>query len=130
MNEIRLLIIEEHEAVRNALQVRLATSTNLDVVAAYQDTTEWNLRTPNRASKADVVLLGLKSGRKRPLTAIIRDIKQFNQLGMAVVVLASLEDDIEKELVLQAGASRYLLKNINSNQLIAEIEALAPSRIH
>ena len=130
MNEIRLLIIEEHEAVRDALQVRLASSANLAVVAAYQSTTEWRSHMPDQGNLADVVLLGLKSGRKRPLTAIIHDVKEFNRQGLSVIVLASLADDVEKELILQAGAQRYLLKNINSNQLIAEIQALAPSKVH
>ncbi|MCB9418325.1 MAG: response regulator transcription factor [Ardenticatenaceae bacterium] len=130
MSEIRLLIIEEHVAVRDALKVRLESSANLEVVAAHNSTAAWRACWQERDNKADVVLLGLKSGQQRPLTTIIRDVKEFNRSGMAVVVLASLADDIEKEMVLQAGARRYLLKDINSNQLIAEIEALAPSHIH
>lgn len=130
MNEIRLIIIEEHLAVRDALKVRLEASANLEVAAAHRSTADWKACQQERENKADVVLLGLTSGRQRPLTTIIHDIKEFNGSGMAVVVLASLADDVEKELVLQAGARRYLLKDINSNQLIAEIEALAPSHIH
>ena len=130
MNEIRLLIIEEHIAVRDALKVRLGSSTNLEVIAAHHNTAAWKACLQERENKADVVLLGLKGAGQRPLTTIIRDVKEFNRSGMAVVVLASLADEVEKELVLQAGAQRYLLKDINSNQLIAEIEALAPSHIH
>lgn len=130
MKGIRLVIIEEHTAVRDALHIRLASSPHLEVVAAYQCTSEWAAQARRASLEADVVVLGLKSGRKRPLTAIIRDIKEFNNSGLAVVVLASFADDVEKELILQAGARRYLLKNINSNQLIAEIEALAPSQVH
>jgi DNA-binding NarL/FixJ family response regulator len=131
MKEIRLIIIEEHPAVRDALHTRLGSLPHLEVVAAYQCTSDWVAQDARKdAIEADVVLLGLKSGRKRPLTDIVRDIKEFNQAGLAVVVLASLADDVEKELILQAGARRYLLKNINSNELISEIEALAPSKVH
>jgi DNA-binding NarL/FixJ family response regulator len=130
MNEIRLIIIEEHRAVRDALKVRLGTSSNLEVVAAYRNVADWKACQQEKEDKADVVLLGLKSDRQRPLTTIIHNVKEFNGSGMAVVVLASLADDVEKELVLQAGARRYLLKDINSHQLIAEIQALAPSHIH
>jgi DNA-binding NarL/FixJ family response regulator len=130
MNEIRLIIIEEHTAVRDALKVRLESSVNLEVVAAYGSAADWKACQQEKESKADVVLLGLKSVRQRPLTIVIRDIKEFSESGVAVLVLASLADDVEKELVLQAGARRYLLKDINSNQLIAEIEALAPSHIY
>lgn len=130
MSEIRLVIIEEHVAVRDALKVRLGSSTNLEVVAAHDSTAAWKACRQERGNKADVVLWGLKGAGQRPLTAIIRDVKEFNRQGMAVIVLASLADDVEKELILQAGAKRYLLKNINSNQLIAEIEALVPSKVH
>jgi DNA-binding NarL/FixJ family response regulator len=126
MDEIRLLILEEHAAVRDALQVRLEASPNLEIVAACQNKDFWQLEHPN--DKVDVVLLGINSGRQRPLTPIIRDVKAFNLSGTAVVVLASLADDLEKEMILQAGAQRYLLKDINSQQLIAEIEAIGESK--
>ena len=126
MDKIRLLIIDEHKAVRNALRMRLETSSNLEVVAAYRSAAEWTIH----QNEIDVVLLGLKSGGQRPLTTIIQDIEKFHQADTAVIILASLADDVEKELVLQAGARRYLLKDINSKQLIAEIEALVPFPIH
>ena len=125
MNKIRLIIIEEHAAVRHALWVRLQSSSNLEVVAAYPSIADWKAQqriSSAEATTADVVLLGLKSQRPRLLNAIIKEIKQ---LGTAVIVLASFADDIERELILEAGAKRYLLKDINSIQLIAEIETLA-----
>ncbi|MCP4423040.1 MAG: response regulator transcription factor [Chloroflexi bacterium] len=134
MNDIRLLIIEEHTAVRDALQVRLQSSSNLDVIAAHKRVTDWDaqrplLLSPDKAN-ADVVLLGLKSSGYRPLSATINDIRSFERCGTAVIVLASVADDIERELVFQAGAQSYLLKDINSTQLIAEIKALAAARAH
>ena len=127
MNEIRLLIIEEHQAVRRALQTRLQSSSNLEVVAVYPSAAEWQAQRQlsNKAPCADVALLGLKGSRQRPVHDIIQDIKAFQNEGAAVIVLASVADDIERELALQAGAQRYLLKDINSIHLIAEIEALA-----
>ena len=130
MNRIRLLIIEEHVAVRNALCVRLQSSSNLEVIAAHQSIADWKAqqRLSPAGAAADVVLLGLKSRRQRPLNAIIKEVKEFKQSGTAVIVLASFADDIERELILEAGAQRYLLKDINSIQLIAEIETLAAAQ--
>ena len=127
MNPIRLLIIEEHLAVRNALQVRLQSSSNLEVAAAYGSMRDWEdcagqVLFPGDTA-VNVALLGLKRSGQYPLRATIRDIKNFREKGTAVIVLASFADDIERELVLQAGAHRYLLKDINSSQLIAEIES-------
>jgi DNA-binding NarL/FixJ family response regulator len=132
MSPIRLLIIEEHVAVRDALQVRLQSSSNLEVVAAYGSILDWEGHSEHTLleTAVDVVLLGLKSSGQYPLRTTIRDIKNFKRMGTAVIVLASFADDIERELVLQAGAHRYLLKDINSSQLIAEIEALAGAQVN
>ena len=131
MDKIRLLIIEEHLAVRKALQTRLQSSTNLEVVAAHQYVADWqppqNESVP--ANKiADVVLLGLKSSGQRHFNLAIQEIQKFRQLGIAVIVLVSFANDVERDSILRAGAQRYLLKDINSIQLIAEIEALAAAR--
>lgn len=130
MNEIRLLIIEEHKAVRRALQTRLQSSSNLEVIAAYPSVAEWRAqrRSSNQTACADVALVGLKGNQQRPVNAIIEDIKAFQKEGAAVIVLASVADEIERELALQAGARRYLLKDINSIHLIAEIESLAAAQ--
>ena len=129
MNKIRLLIIEEHTAVRHALQVRLQSSSNLEVLASYPCVADWDSQrlTTNDVgdSMIDVVLLGLKSSGYRPLSSTIRDIETLKKAVLAMIVLASFADEIERELILQAGAQRYLLKDINSIQLISEIESLA-----
>lgn len=132
MNNIRLLIIEEHMAVRHALQVRLQSSSNIDVIAAFPSVDDWMGHQQQGLSNGfwavDVVLLGLRGSNGRQLSSTIDDIKKFEQLGMDVVVLTPYADDVEREFLLQAGAQRYLLKDINSIQLLAEIEAIATAR--
>jgi DNA-binding NarL/FixJ family response regulator len=129
MKTIRLLIIEEHKAVRDALQVRLQSSPNIEVVAAYPTVASWKQVQRQvsgiDAAKVNVVLWGLRGREQRSLGTIINYIKEFNSLGIIVIILASFANDVEREMVLQAGAHRHLLKDINSVLLIAEIEKLA-----
>jgi CheY-like chemotaxis protein len=48
--------------------------------------------------------------------------------GAAVIILSPYADELEREQLLHAGACRYLLKNINTPELISEIEDV--SAIH
>jgi DNA-binding NarL/FixJ family response regulator len=44
---------------------------------------------------------------------------------VGIIVLTSYSDSDERESALQAGARRYLLKNIDTARLLIEIEAVA-----
>ncbi len=122
MEKVQLLIIDEHEAVRNALATRLSSNPNTEVVATIQNFSQQNL---NESGSADVALYGLKSSSDADLDATISVVEDLTCQGTAVIVLTSYADDIERELLLKSGAYRYLLKNINSNKLIAEILEVA-----
>lgn len=119
---IKVLVIEQHEAVRRALGIRLNVSSDLEVVGA--------VATPDAAwqlveeARPDVVVLGLQRGDDRTLFRIARDVHKLSR-STAVIVLAPFADEIEREVYLNAGARRYLLKHIDSLRLIHEIEVLA-----
>jgi DNA-binding NarL/FixJ family response regulator len=122
MDKVRLLIIDEHEAVREALATRLGSASTIEVVAAAQD-----IDAPELCGRggSDVALLGLKSSSNMDLDGTIGAVESLTQAGTAVIILTSYADDIEREMVLHAGAYRYLLKDINSPQLISEIIEVA-----
>lgn len=122
MDKVRLLIIDEHEAVRQALATRLKSTPSIDVVATAHD-----IDAPGLSLKAysDVTLLGLKSSSDMNLDVTIGIVERLTETGTAVIILTPYADDIERELVLHAGAYRYLLKDINSSQLISEIIEVA-----
>ena len=122
MERVQLLIIDEHEAVRNALATRLSSNPSIEVVATIQNLSQQNL---NSGGSADVALYGLRSSSDSDLDATISVVEDLTCRGTAVIILTSYADDIERELLLKSGAYRYLLKNINSNQLIAEILEVA-----
>jgi DNA-binding NarL/FixJ family response regulator len=80
------------------------------------------------ALQPDVVIFGLQNGSDEDLfqTAIaVRDMVKETPI---VIVLAPYVDTVERELLLQAGAKRYLLKHINSMKLIHEIELAASNK--
>lgn len=122
MEPIRLIIIDQHKGVRNALRVRLRSTPNIAVVGTV-DAEEARLLA-QEGLQPDVALLGL-AGQNDELREMVRLVEQLVDGGTAVLALSSYIDDVAREMVLQAGASAYRLKNINTPELIAEIELLA-----
>lgn len=122
-DRIKVLIIDRHEAVRRALRIRLSAQLQLEVVgvaSAPEEALEFLV-----ASRPDVILFGLQNGTDEDLFQTAIAVRDMVKLAPTVIVLAPYVDSIERELLLQAGAKRYLLKHINSNNLIHEIELAA-----
>jgi CheY-like chemotaxis protein len=127
--KIRVLIVERHMAVRRALRKRLSATADLDVLAAVQDPAaalSYLEHDGNGTAGPDVILLGLQSGSDEELFATLEIVHQMTRCPAAVIVLAPYADEVERLLLQQAGASRYLLKHIDSYRLIQEIQAAAP----
>lgn len=123
MEKIRVQIIDEHPAVCQALAARLSTVSSIEVVGAQSAFVD-GLESMG-AARPDVVLLELKwkaDEDAEPLASIARLLACS---PAAVIVLTSFVDEAERVRVLQAGARRYLLKDIDTGRLIDEIAAVA-----
>jgi two-component system response regulator DevR len=124
MGRKRLLIIDEHRAVRQALVSRLQQTGELEVVGSTGSTEEGILQV--EALRPNIVLLETKRSDGAGLE-ICRRIARSNP-DTSVIVLTSYEDEDERQAAYMAGATRYLLKDIDSAQLLCEIlRAATPS---
>ena len=124
MGKIKIMIIDEHPAVRRALKIRLESVPEIEVVAVAEGITEGERLA--QLSQPQVVLLGLRSFIDNTAPSIVQAIANLNELGSAVLILTPYQDDVEQEMFIRAGASDYLLKDINSPQLIASIQQATP----
>ena len=126
MATARLLIIDEHDTVREALEARLNTTDDLEVVGC---TGCWKTGLEQAVSKKpDVVLLETKRADGEGLDALRSLTEQCP--STSVVVLTSYPDDEEKAEALEMGAASYILKDIDTSQLVREIQAVAPTADH
>jgi DNA-binding NarL/FixJ family response regulator len=75
--------------------------------------------------RPDVIILGLQNGSDDDLIQTVFAVRAMVAETAFVIILAPYSDAVERELLLQAGAKRYLLKHINSQKLIQEIESVA-----
>jgi len=123
LSRIRILIIDRHEAVRRALSIRLGAHNQLEVVGVATGPDEALARMA--FLKPDVIILGLQNGSDDDLIQTVFAVRDMVADTAVVIILAPYADAVERELLLQAGAKRYLLKHINSQKLIQEIESVA-----
>lgn len=121
MNPVRLLIVDRNPEVRRALAARLGSSRSIQVLATAAGASEAFRHTSTL--KPDVVLLDSRSlGQSGAIDEVVRELRGRQ---VRIVVLATYSDEREREAFLQAGADRYLLKDIDSAALIAEIAQVA-----
>ena len=128
IDRIRVLIIDEHPAVCQALSTRLAAVPTVTVVGSECDFNDGLAGA--RDLRPDVILVELKNinekngkSTSQDPTAIISSLLACCCSG--VIVLTSYPDEQERSGALAAGARRYLLKDIDTVRLVAEIEAVA-----
>ena len=122
MDKIRVMIIDEHLAVRRALAARLAAFSHIDVVGTARSFQEGLDKACD--CLPDVILLELKGNCKQETNPVGEMNNALTGHAVGIIVLTSYADDDEHQAALEAGAKRYLLKHIDSASLMAEIEAV------
>jgi NarL family two-component system response regulator LiaR len=117
----RLLIIDDHDGVREALETRLGAAAELEVVGSAGC---WKAGLQEVARlQPDVVLLEIKRADGEGADALRSLVEQCP--ATRVVVLTSYLDAEERAEALELGASRCLLKEIDTPQLVREIEGIS-----
>ena len=120
MPGIKFYVCDEHEGVRKALADRLEASPGV-VILGHSGNADEVLRA-TEAGHPDVVLVEVKRSDGLGLE-IVRGISSRPSPPL-VVVLTSYPTDWEEEAAKRAGASAYLMKDIDSEDLLRHIRLL------
>ncbi len=122
--QIRILIVDDHEIIRDGLQMILETAPDIDIVGLAADGAQ-GVELAERLLP-HVILLDLRM----PVMDGISALRQIRQTlpNIAVVVLTTYnEDDLMVE-ALQCGARGYLLKDTDRETLFNTIRAAAEGK--
>lgn len=116
---VKLLIVDHHSQVREALVGRLRTAVGLDIVGStgcYEDALlQAQMLAP------DVILIETKAPEGlRTLQTLCRTCPQC-----AVIVLTSYPDSREEDEVRAIGAASYVLKTLDTRSLVQEIRTVS-----
>ncbi|MCX8010818.1 MAG: response regulator transcription factor [Ignavibacteria bacterium] len=123
---IKLLIADDHTVVREGIIRIIEQATDLKVVAEAKDGFE--VLEKARNNKVDVVILDMTMPGKSGLD-IIKTLKTEHP-KIKILVLSMHPEDQYELRVLKAGASAYLTKRTNPNELINVIRKVANGRKH
>jgi DNA-binding NarL/FixJ family response regulator len=116
-----IYIVDEHESVRSALAERLSHVADLRVIGHSGEPAV--VIAEVREEKPSIVILEVKRKDGMGLELL----RQLSNLPEAprLAVLTSYPSDWEEDAASRAGAEIYLLKDIDSEDLIDQIEKLA-----
>jgi two-component system, NarL family, response regulator LiaR len=122
MNEndiIRVMIVDDHNMVRDGLKVFMSVYSDLEMVAEA-DSGEEALRLCDRM-RPDVILMDLKL-KKMDGIAATRAIRERHP-DIQIIALTSFADKDKVKAVMDAGAIGYLLKDIEADDLARAIRS-------
>ena len=123
MCSARIYIIDEHDSVRAALADRLDQAAGLTVLGHSGDAGQ--VLNDIRKDEPDVVLVEVKRSDGLGLE-IMRQIAALPKPPQ-LVVLTTYPTEWEEKAANRAGATSYLLKDIDSQELIRRISEMAES---
>ncbi len=114
MDRVRLLIIDENQQVRRALEARLSTMPQLEVLGSVGSVGEAEYALQQVAP--DVVLIEPKRLNGEGIS-LIHALLSTPQPPL-IIVLTSYRDEDEEMVATELGISGYILKEIDSQALV------------
>lgn len=124
MEPIRIMVIDDHPALRAGLCYGLRNESDFDIVAEACSGEEAVLLA--KQLKPDVVLMDISMGGISGIEAT-RQIKAFS-LKTAVIILSGFSYSSYLQEALSAGATGYLLKTTSMPEIIESIRAVRSGR--
>lgn len=121
-SSIGVLLVDDHEVVREGLRAMLSRYPDIDVVGEAEDGSA-ALRL-SKSLDPDVILLDLRMGDTQGMD-VIREVSQSESEKPRLLVLTVHDDD---EIVLEAvrgGAHGYVLKDATREELVSAIRRVA-----
>ena len=116
-SRIRVLVVDDHKVVRKGLRTFIAVQDDLELVGEAGNGEEAIEQCA--ALHPDVVLMDLKMPVMDGPTAIGHLQSRFPEIK--IVALTSLDDDEIAQRALEAGATGYLFKDVEEDELITAI---------
>jgi DNA-binding NarL/FixJ family response regulator len=118
--KIRLLVADDHHIVRRGLVALLGSVPDMEIVGEASNGEE--AVALYRTKHPDVVLMDLRMAGMNGVEATRAIRKEFPQAR--IIVLTTFDGDEDIYRALQAGARGYLLKGMDTEELLAAIRAV------
>ncbi len=121
---LKILIADDHQIVRRGLRLTLEAESDMKVVAEASGGAEVSALV--KKHKPDVVLLDLQMPGQNGIETLKQLRPDFPELP--VLILTSFSDDAHLYAALRAGASGFLLKEMDGDDLVEAIRGAAKGK--
>ncbi|HEY4356892.1 MAG TPA: response regulator transcription factor [Acidobacteriaceae bacterium] len=121
---IRILVVEDHNVVRQGLMALLSGAPDIEIAGSASDGHEAIEKF--RQLSPDVTLMDLQMPRMGGVDSISTIRSEFPQARFIVLTTFDGDEDIYR--ALQAGAKAYLLKGMEVDELLTAIRAVHAGR--
>ena len=125
-DRIRILLVEDHQVVRQGLVALLSATGDLEVVGSVGDGLE--AIEVFRKTEPDVTLMDLQMPKQGGVETIKQIRAEFPEAR--VIVLTTFDGDEDIYRALQAGARAYLLKGMPLEELLTTIQEVHAGKLH
>lgn len=126
MTKIRVLVVDDHQIFIDGMKALLLQVEGIEVVGGACTADEAIAQTI--ALKPEVVLMDIQMPHKDGITATREILKTLPEIK--IIALTSANESIYIKKMLEAGASGYVLKNIDKNELVAVIQKVYAGKKH
>lgn len=121
MNEIKLIIADDHELFRNGLAELLRKHDDIKIVKSVADGSEF-MELINSPIEADIVLLDITMPNMDGFE-VLKELKSLNS-NIKPIVISMHDDGNYIAKCAKMGAYGYLLKNTDESELILAIRSV------
>ncbi|MBW4037975.1 MAG: response regulator transcription factor [Acidobacteria bacterium] len=123
---IRVMLVEDHQVVRQGLAALLSSTDEMEIVGSVGD----GLEAVGRYGELmpDVTLMDLQMPKMGGVETIRKIREKFPQARFIVLTTFDGDEDIYR--ALQAGARAYLLKGMPLEELVTTIHAVHKGKLH
>jgi two-component system NarL family response regulator len=125
-DRIRIMLVEDHQVVRQGLVALLSTMDDLEIVGSVGDGLE--AIDTYRKVQPDITLIDLQLPKLGGADTIRQIRVEFPQARFIVLTTFDGDEDIYR--ALQAGARAYLLKGMPLDELLTTIHAVHNGKLH
>ncbi len=126
MNKIKIVVADDHHILLDGLRALLQKQKDLEITGMYDNGLSLFDDLPKSQPQVALVDINMPGLNGLELTQKIKEF--YNHI--AVIVLSMHDDSAHIMEMIEAGASGYLLKNVNDTELLDAIRAVSNGKMY
>ena len=126
MSKIRIVVADDHHILLDGLKALLQKQKDLEIAAMYDNGLSLFDDLPKSQPDVALVDINMPGLNGKELTKMI---KEFYP-GLPVIALSMHDDATHIMEMIEAGATGYLLKNVNDTELLGAIRAVSMGKMY